>query len=205
MATTTAVEAFPLYWPEGRPRTPNYRMQRSRFDTGFGAALNFLREETRRLNGRNLVISTNVPLRIDGLPRANFTVSDPGVAVYFDLKGKKVVMACDRWNRTHDNLYAIGKTIEALRGIERWGSGDMLEAAFRGFAALPSAIVTPRPWRVVLGLEGADGSHVSLADVELRYREAARRAHPDCGGSHERMAELNAAIGAARAELGGAA
>ncbi|MFA6031147.1 MAG: J domain-containing protein [Elusimicrobiota bacterium] len=205
MANTTTVEAFPLYWPEGRPRTPSYRMQRSRFETGFGAALNFLREEVRRLNGRNLIISTNVPLRNDGLPRANVSVTDPGVAVYFDLKGKKVVMACDRWNRTHDNLYAFGKTIGALRGIERWGSGDMLEAAFRGFAALPAAVVAPRPWRLALGFNGFEGCAATLAAVELRYRELAREAHPDRGGSHERMSELNGAIAAARAEMGGQA
>ena len=197
MDYTTAIEDYPLYWPEGRPRIPSYRRARSRFQTGFGDALKCLRNEVQRLRGANLIISTNVPLRNDGLPRANVTVADPGAAVYFDLKGRKVVMACDRWDRVHDNLYAIGKTIGALRGIERWGSGDMLEAAFRGFAALPAAAATSRPWRTVLGVTGG-----SLADVELKYRELARDAHPDRGGSHERMAELNTAIAAARAEMG---
>jgi hypothetical protein len=202
MAYTTKIEAFPLYWPEGRPRTPTYKRHRSKFRSGFGDALKFLQLEVGRLHARNLIISTNVPLRTDGLPRANVPVADPGAAVYFNLKDRQVVLACDRWDRTHDNLYAIGKTIEALRGIERWGSGDMMEAAFRGFAALPPAIVTQRPWRDVLGVPG---TNPSLADVELRYRELARDAHPDRGGSHERMAELNAAIAAARGESGRAA
>ena len=197
MAYRTAVEAHPLYWPEGRPRTPSYRRNSSRFQTGWGDALKFLQAEVGRIRGARLVISTNVPLRNDGLPRANVVVDDTGVAVYFDLKGRQVVFACDRWYKVHDNIYAIGKTIEALRGIERWGSGDMMEAAFRGFAALPPAVVTAPPWRDVLGLAGP------LADVELRFRELARNAHPDRGGSHERMAELNAAIAEARAELGG--
>lgn len=38
--------------------------------------------------------------------------------------------------------------------------------------------------------------------AEANYRTRARQAHPDNGGSHERMAELNAAIDEARKELG---
>jgi hypothetical protein len=34
------MEAFPLYWPEGVPRTKN--PEGSRFKTGFGAARNYL-------------------------------------------------------------------------------------------------------------------------------------------------------------------
>jgi hypothetical protein len=46
--------------------------------------------------------------------------------------------ACDRWDSVADNVQAIRKTIEALRGIERWGTGDMVQRAFAGFVALPS-------------------------------------------------------------------
>ena len=46
-------------------------------------------------------------------------------------------------------MQAIAKTIEALRGINRWGTGDMMEAAFKGFSALP-APDTNKPWREVL-------------------------------------------------------
>lgn len=45
--------------------------------------------------------------------------------------------ACEKWQDVYGNIYAIGKTIEALRGIERWGTGDMVEQAFTGFVALP--------------------------------------------------------------------
>ena len=44
-------------------------------------------------------------------------------------------------------------------------------------------------------------AHASLAEAETEYRRHAKVAHPDNGGSAERMAELNAAIAEARAEF----
>ena len=38
-------------------------------------------------------------------------------AVYFTYKQKPMCFACDKWDQVHDNIYAIGKTIKALRGI----------------------------------------------------------------------------------------
>lgn len=185
-------EAFPLYWPEGRKRTEAYRRQRSKFRTGFGAAVNLVVDELRRLGARNSVVSTNVRLRRDGLPLAEAKrVDDVGVAVYFGYKGKQTCFACDRWDRVEDNIYAIAKTIEAMRGIARWGTGDMLDAAFNGFTALPK----PDDWRAVLG------NAATVAEIESRYREKARAAHPDAGGSHQQMSELNRARDAAKAEL----
>jgi hypothetical protein len=191
-----SAERFPLSWPAGRPRT-QFRTH-SRFKTGWQAAIDALTAELARLGGNKLVdttiLSTNVSLRLDGQPRGTAArqVSDPGVAVYFSYKGREVCFACDRWTLVHDNIYAVAKTIEAMRGIARWGTGEMLDAAFRGFAALPPK--GQRPWRELLGPG-------SLADVELRFRELARKAHPDVGGSHDQMAELNVALAAARAEL----
>jgi DnaJ-domain-containing protein 1 len=105
--------------------------------------------------------------------------------------------ACDRWLKIEHNMQAIAKTIEALRGIARWGTGDMLEAAFTGFAAL-AAPGSKRHWREVLGV--APGADMAL--VRAAYRTLASRHHPDKGGSHETMAELNAALAAAEKELG---
>src|SRR5262245_54177038 len=70
-----------------------------------------------------------------------------GSAVYFTHKGRQMCFACDRWDKMEDNLHAVSKTIEALRGIERWGTGEMVQQAFTGFVALPGN----SPWEV-LGL-----------------------------------------------------
>jgi hypothetical protein len=56
--------------------------------------------------------------------------------------------ACDKWDQVHDNIYAVGNTIEALHGIERWGTDDTVEQAFTGFAALPS----PKVPHALLGI-----------------------------------------------------
>jgi hypothetical protein len=185
-------EAYPLYWPEGRKRTESWKRRRSKFTTGFGAAVNLVIAELRRLSATNSVVSTNVALRRDGLPLAQAKrVDDTGVAVYFSYKGKQTCFACDRWDKVEDNIHAIAKTIEAMRGIARWGTSDMLDAAFNGFAALPA----PNNWRSVLGNVN------SIHEVESRYREKARALHPDAGGSHEQMSELNRARDAARIEI----
>jgi hypothetical protein len=191
------IEAFPLYWPEGWPRTPDYKREYSKFKTGFGAAREFLFAEIRRMGGSKQVLSTNVPLRNDGMPRANMPEpKDRGVAVYFRYQKKDMVFACDKYINVRDNIYAIAKTIEALRGIERWGASDMMERAFRGFTALPEK--ASQPWRNVLGL---DGGFVSIEVVESRFRELALKHHPDVGGDSEAFQAIVRAREEARNEL----
>jgi DnaJ-domain-containing protein 1 len=89
-----------------------------------------------------------------------------------------------------DNVRAVGKTIEALRGIERWGASDMMERAFSAFEALPA----PEQWWQVLGVSAS----ASAAEIDAAYRAKARAAHPDTGGSDAAMARLNAARDRAR-------
>jgi hypothetical protein len=175
----TTIEAYPLCWPAGRPRTPSYRRETARFKTSFAAARDELRREVDRLGGRNLIVSTNIPLRNDGLPYASYKkLDDEGVAIYFTYKTKPMSFACDRWNRVEHNMQAICKTIDALRGIARWGSGDMLEAAFTGFAQLPPPIAGEEPWYVVLNVD-PDSEY---EDVRKAYQWERSDNHPDKGG-----------------------
>lgn len=184
-------EAFPLQWPGHQPRTK--QRQRSQFNTSFANARDVLMAELGRMGARLPVLSTNVELRRDGLPYASQKEpEDPGVAIYFEWKGRPMAFACDRWDRVKDNVQAVRKTIEALRGLDRWGTGEMVDAAFRGFEALP-----PPNWRGDLGLE----TDATLEDADRAYRGLARSAHPDAGGSVEDMSRLNLAIDRARREL----
>ena len=190
--------SYPLYWPEGRPRTPSWKRQRSKFKTGFGAAIRLVLAELRRLGTRHGVVSTNVALRRDGLPLASAKrVEDMGVAIYFTYKDKQTCFACDRWDRVEDNIYAVAKTIEAMRGIARWGTGDMLDAAFTGFTAIRGP--GPTHWRETLGIK--PDAAVSAELIRARVRELAVQHHPDRGGNGERMAEINAAADRAIEEL----
>lgn len=184
-------EKFPLHWPAGWPRTKV--PQRSRFDVPLTAALDGLFNQIALMGGSYPVLSSNLELRRDGLPYAQQREpADAGIAVYFMRKGKQMVFACDRWDRARDNVRAIEKTIEAMRGIERWGASDMLERAFSAFEALPApGPSVKKPWREILGFP--PGSKPDRADIELAYRSKAKRAHPDTGGSNEAMSELNEA------------
>lgn len=178
------IEAYPLTWPPGKPKQGG--REQSLFRTNLGKAITNLQREVKLMSGTNLVISSNLPLRKDGVPmaRAGY-IGDPGVAVYFDLKKKPMCFACDRWNKVDDNMQAIAATITALRSIERWGSGSMVEQAFTGFAALPAP---EQPWQV-LGVS----SHATKDEIDTAYRRLASEHHPDKGGDEQRMMRINAA------------
>ena len=181
-------EAYPLQWPAGWPRTK--KPQRSRFgqrnSQGYGLkditmtrARDHLFAELDRLGSRNVVLSTNLALRNDGLPRANQRKpDDTGVAVYFTLNGDQKCFPCDKWNRVEDNIYAIAKTIEALRGIERWGSKQMVDATFNGFKALPEPGAA-EPWHQVLGVYPEASEEL----IKAAYRRLCLKHHPDHGGT----------------------
>lgn len=209
--------AYPLTWPTGRPRTPRGKQTHSRFHkrtreqsaSGFSmvrrssitvaSGRDELVAELHRLGARGVIISTNIELKNDGLPYSNRRPpDDPGAAVYFTYQDRDMCFACDRWTSVGENLQAIAKTIEALRGIERWGTGEMVQAAFTGFQALPAPVAPDPPWRFTLGI--ADDA--TLDDAEDAYKRKAREQHPDRGGTHDDMVRLNGAIEKARKELG---
>jgi hypothetical protein len=169
----------------------------AKFKTPFSYARDQLLRELELLGASDVVISSNMMIRQDGLMYAKQRIPDDrGVAVYFNLNGEPQCIPCDKWTQVQDNLQAIRLTVEALRGLERWGAKEMVAAAFKGFKALPSSIVTPppadrekRPWWIVLGTtQDADAPTVKQA-----YRRAQATAHPDAGGSNYDFQEVQAA------------
>lgn len=186
-----SAERYPLHWPVGMPRTA-YRVP-ARFEVEFGRSRDELLRSIELLGGRHLILSSNVPVRQDGLPYSNMPEpKDPGVAVYFDrsIQGiaKPFVIACDHYSKVRWNVRAIWATVEALRSIQRHGASSMLEQAFTGFAALPAAGAV-KSWWEVLGVS----EHASGDDVRKALRLLAAIHHPDRGGDASRMAEINSA------------
>lgn len=178
---------FPLQWPAGYARTQ--KPKRSAFKVTPGAAQDELLSEVKRLGGKNLIVSTDQVLNNDGSIRMSAKEpSDKGVAIYFDYKGKPVALCCDQYNEMRDNLYALAKSINAIRGIERWGVSDFLERAFTGFTALPEAGVK-KHWHEVLGVS----PFASFEFVKYAWREKIKYAHPDAGGNAEKFNEINSA------------
>lgn len=193
---TTEATAYPLCWPAGWKRARERR--RAAFKQSQDKAQRALMDQLRMMGATRVILSTNIKLRNDGLPYAQQPrMDDPGVAVYFDWSGKSMTMACDVWDTLGANMRAIALSIEALRGLERWGCSEVLERAFTGFAALPSpGMVAKRPWFVELGWTPSEEESKGPDDIRRRRMELAKRYHPDTGGPEangERMAAINAA------------
>lgn len=191
----------PLAWPHGRARTPAHERTRALFsrdrhhEATISGGRRDLARELRLLGVRDYIISTNLALRLDGEPRSGQAEpSEPGVAVYFDLDGRPTVLACDRWDRVADNLRAIVKHIDSIRGQDRWGVGTIAQA-FAGYVALPPPADgerPPRPWREVMNF--GKGERVSMSALNMRYRELAKTR----AGDEEKLRELNVARDNAR-------
>lgn len=184
--TVTVKTPYPLTWPASWPRsrTRGDAKFNRKVDTGknyletkpvtMAQARDRLDAELTRLGAKEILLSTNVELTLNGVPRGGAsTPGDPGVACYFRLKGKDTVLACDRWFRVEDNIVALAKHIEAIRGMERWGVGTV-EQVFTGYAALP-APMTRRHWTAVLAV----GEHASIDEIHAAYRTAAKAAGLD--------------------------
>jgi hypothetical protein len=143
-------ERFPLQWPAAYPRTNN-RERCSRFKArSFLEAVKGIYHELELLGAQDVIVSTSMPLRRDGMPYSDPPRNlDPGVAVYFKLKGSPRSMACDKWDRIEHNAHALSLTIEAMRGLDRWGASQMLDRVFQGFTALPAPAGHKEWWRVL--------------------------------------------------------
>ena len=165
-------------------------MSNARFATTFVQARDRLMSQLRLMGAKNVVVSSWLPLRNDGLPYAESArrrIEDPGVAVYFQWKGRPMVMARDVFSNVHDNLRSIGLAVEHLRGMERHGGAHMMERSFEGFAQL-AAPGSFDPW-AVLGLKRG----TSRNDIEAKFRELAKRHHPDRGGEPEQFVAIRKA------------
>lgn len=188
-------EAYPLSWPAGWRRTPFGHRRNSPFQVKMGRARDELLHELMLMGSDHIVLSTDIPLRRDGLPYANYRApDDPGVAVYFALKGRTNVMACDTFHTIGANMRALGLSVAALRAIDRYGASQIFEQAFDGMRALP-AEGHKRDWWVVLAFEEIPPS---LADAKKAHRRLISEHHPDQGGDEERARELHEALASAR-------
>ncbi len=175
--------SYPLRWPEGWKRTPGHERRGSLFASPpLHRAEHGLRLDLERLGASAPVLAYNLDLRSDGELRAEqqralnsgTQPADRGAAVYFTLKGKEHVLACDRFLRVEDNVHALGKHIGTIRAQERYGVGT-IEQAFRGYAALAA----PPTWWEVLGvLETA-----SAGEIDEAFRLRSLDGHPDRGGA----------------------
>ena len=218
-------QAFPLQWPQGWPRTPADQKKPGRFNTKgihvsaysnerytvaqdltIADAVKRVIGELDKLIGAaggDVVISTNLRTRRDGLPYSEQgEPMDAGAAVYWRDGRHMRVMAIDRYQRVADNLAAIAATLEAMRAIDRHGGAQILERAFTGFDALPAPGREDfDPWQVLGLARGTLGLNPKVV-IEQRFRDLARKAHPDTGGTTAAFQRLERARREALAQVG---
>lgn len=194
----SGIPAFPLQWPAGWPRTAPWKRSRSNYDVLGDRAQRELLRSLRLLGAKDVVVSSNVRLRLDGMPYAGETgkrYEESGVAVYFKRGDRNVVLACDKWLAPDENIRAIGLAVEGMRAIARSGAAELLDRAFTGFLALPEP---EPPWWEILGVDRLKATRESIEEAR---RARAKVVHPDVGGSDAAFRQLERAVTAALREV----
>lgn len=173
-----STRAYPLYWPEGWPRTDVGKIKRAQFkDRSVFTARRELELEVRRFGGRDLIISSNRELKLDGTPRSiQKQPEDRGVAIYFMRNGEEAALGIDVYSTVEDNAWALVRTIQCMRQIERDGGATITNKAFKGFLALPDP--DKKNWWDVLGIPRES----TQEEVKKAYFLLAKTNHPDLGG-----------------------
>lgn len=187
MSLTYSIIDLPPVWPGARH---SFR-RRSPFKTpSWTRIAAMLDREIRHLGGRKVTLALELKrgafdLRQDGLLRAD---ARPGPAVilgFIDQDGQQHNYPLDKYGYWQDNLYAIARSLEALRAVERWGFSKKVTRA--AFLALPGAGATTATLTLA---EAASiiASHSDIAAAQImRSREnaaaairvAVGRTHPD--------------------------
>lgn len=198
-------EAYPLAWPTHRPRRRAAERVRGEFSetvagttkarpVSISTAFDRLERQVELLGGIYFLLSTNLELRKDGVPRRDRgNPADPGACVYFQMKGRPYALACDTYTDVAQNIAALANHIDTLRRQERYGVATAAES-LQAFTALAA----PKSCWEILGLTSA----ASDADVKAAWRKRIGDVHPDQGGTHDATAELNAARDEALRRIG---
>lgn len=179
-----------VLWPGAR--TPAWQRKRAPFKANWTETLTFLNREVAQLRGRNVKIRLDVKeseLRQDGQLRSNARPKDPGVLLEFvagKLKGEPILIyRCDTFGFWQDNLDAIGRALEALRLVDRYGVTPTGEQ-YAGFKALPSATAPTMgvvEAAVIIAGESDTPNAATIAESASVAKQAVRvavfRTHPD--------------------------
>ncbi len=211
--THEEITRWPLTWPHGRPRCEvrkygHFTAKAQSAGTAYAyqrkvtlsEALKRVFKQLEMIGAEDVVVSTNLKVRIDGLPRSDQRKpDDPGVAIYFKVNGDPVCLPCDRYTDLEQNVAAIAAHIEATRAIERHGVASLKEM-FTSFTALPApGQIVARDWRSVLGVGPLERS---MSVIINAYRVKRSEYHPDKpGGSADAFDQVKRAYMQAEAEL----
>jgi hypothetical protein len=203
-------------WPgertPARERQPAYV-----FKVDYGKLLKDLERELTKLGARETVIQIDVSameIRQDGQLYARAKPTSPATIISFDRRRRgqppeTLVFACDRYDHWHANLRAITLTLQALRGIDRWGAVREGQQ-YAGFRELPAPASAPNGGfasrqHAAVYLTSLIPTGYSIEEIERDptrrlnlYQALVRQFHPDAPNGDE---ETMKRIGQARAYL----
>jgi hypothetical protein len=181
---------------------PGYKSRKSAtFRVSYSARLDLLENELRAIRAQDIVIQAGFAMeqiRNDGWPRSSARPTHPAVVLTFRTKRGIVSMPCDTYKNMEDNIYAIAKSLEALRSVDRYGVTQNGEQ-YRGWTALPEAGKSDSTRKAAVTLAcyapalTADQIQADRGAMQEAYRMAAKKAHPDVGGARQAWDEIQQA------------
>lgn len=191
------------------PGVPRSSWKSAPFRLTYPRRLDKLEEELAKLGAKDILIQLHLKrsdIRNDGWPKSDSRPRNPGVIITFtDCRGNELSFPCDTYDDWYDNLYAVALSLEALRAVDRYGVTKSAEQ-YQGWRRLEApGQVDHKGWAYEHLAKVADTSVESLRDdpaaVDLAYRAAVRKTHPDHGGDIEAFRLVTEAIRVIRAGI----
>lgn len=205
MKTNCEIDFRPmLTWHGKKPeRKPD------RWDNPADHTMRSLTEELIRNEISDALLETyhdRSDLKMNGLPKAGSTPTQPGVQIWFKINELEVCLSCNRFKDWMQNIKALQMTLRSRRLEREYGCASIKEQ-YAGHAQLPAgnsslAIHGPTDLKkqaqfVVTLAKVTDYTAENIVEdkttFEAAYRAAAKHAHPDKGGSAELLTALTKA------------
>ena len=171
----------------------------------WSRAIDLLEREVKHLAKAGSLVVIQIDLkeseiRRDGKPRADARPKSPGVIVSIESEYGPLQYPCDTFSSWIDNLYAIGMALESLRRVDRYGVTKRGEQ-YTGWRALPpqggsTSTMTAEAAALFIAQWSGQNTLEVLRDPEFAragYKLAAKKLHPDAGGSTAAFQQLQTA------------
>lgn len=193
-----------MAYQKGTPLNKDGVQAARRSNPNWSKAFELLRYELARIKATNVIIEAGYKpnqVRADGWPYSNAKPEHSQVRVSFERSGTPIAFLQVGFKAVEYNVWLIAMTLQALRAVDRYGCSQSGEQ-YKGWAQLPPGkeSIAAAEWSSVeyamrFLCQIGNGEVLSLlpADLDVVYRAAARKAHPDAGGSNELMAKVNRA------------
>lgn len=181
----------------------------------WSKAFELLRFELAKIGAKQVVIEAGYKphqVRADGWPYSNAKPEHHHVRVSFSKDGVPISFLQNGFNCVEYNVWLIGRTLNALRAVDRYGCTKAGEQ-YKGWAQLPpgasgSAPIAAAEWATpfdaatfLLDTGDPNGECRVLRSEVIRggavledaFRAAAKKAHPDTGGSADLVSKVSRA------------